>query len=141
MPASQPSCECQAALAPDRKTEDGLKESAKFFQEAAGSFAFLRDVACIKVESPRPVDISPECATMLEKLMLAQVLCKIWCCVRRGGWGGVARGVGCMSLSGPEYTVKWRDSSMPGDHLLHMVCRKCGDVAFKTGLPNSLPPL
>ncbi|GAB4820758.1 hypothetical protein N2152v2_007804 [Parachlorella kessleri] len=62
----------QAALAADRKTEDGLKESAKFFQEAAGSFAFLRDVACLKVESPRPVDISPECATMLEKLMLAQ---------------------------------------------------------------------
>ncbi len=70
---TNPWCEWQAALAADRKTEDGLKESAKFFQEAAGSFAFLRDVACLKVESPRPVDISPECATMLEKLMLAQV--------------------------------------------------------------------
>jgi programmed cell death 6-interacting protein len=46
-------------------------------QEAAGSYAYLRDVACLKVESPRPLDLSPECATMLEKLMLAQV----------GGWG------------------------------------------------------
>lgn len=62
----------QVALAADRKTEEGLKESAKFFQESAGSYAYLRDVACLKVESPRPIDLSPECATMLEKLMLAQ---------------------------------------------------------------------
>lgn len=41
-------------------------------QEAAGSYAYLRDVASVRVEQPRPVDISPECAAMLERLMLAQ---------------------------------------------------------------------
>ena len=41
-------------------------------QEAAGAFANLRDVASLRVEQPRPVDISPECATMLERLCLAQ---------------------------------------------------------------------
>jgi len=41
-------------------------------QEAAGAFAHLRDVASLRVEQPRPVDISPECASMLEKLCLAQ---------------------------------------------------------------------
>lgn len=41
-------------------------------QEAAGAFAHLRDVASLRVEQPRPVDISPECASMLERLCLAQ---------------------------------------------------------------------
>lgn len=41
-------------------------------QEAAGSFAELRDVVSLRVESPRPVDVSPEAANMLEKLCLAQ---------------------------------------------------------------------
>lgn len=41
-------------------------------KEAAGAFANLRDVASLRVEQPRPVDISPECASMLERLCLAQ---------------------------------------------------------------------
>ena len=41
-------------------------------QEAAGAFAHLRDVASLRVEQPRPVDVSPECASMLERLCLAQ---------------------------------------------------------------------
>ena len=41
-------------------------------QEAAGVFAELRDVVSLRVEAPRPVDISPECANMLERLCLAQ---------------------------------------------------------------------
>lgn len=41
-------------------------------QESAGSYAYLRDVACLKVESPRPLDLTPEAASMLEKLMLGQ---------------------------------------------------------------------
>lgn len=41
-------------------------------QEAAGTYAFLRDVACLKLEQPRPLDLTPEAAAMLEKLMLAQ---------------------------------------------------------------------
>lgn len=62
----------QLALACDRKTDQGLKESAKFFQDSAGSFGYLRDAATLKVESPRPLDLTPEAAAMLEKLMLAQ---------------------------------------------------------------------
>ena len=41
-------------------------------QEAAGAFVTLRDGPSLKVEQPRPNDISPECAAMLEKLCLAQ---------------------------------------------------------------------
>lgn len=42
-------------------------------QEAAGAFAFLRDEASMKMDSPRPHDVAPEAAAMLERLMLAQV--------------------------------------------------------------------
>lgn len=41
-------------------------------QEAAGAFAYLRDEASLKMDAPRPVDVSPEAAAMLERLMLAQ---------------------------------------------------------------------
>ena len=41
-------------------------------QEAAGVFGYMRDTAALRVEHPRPVDISPECAGMLERLCLAQ---------------------------------------------------------------------
>lgn len=41
-------------------------------QEAAGVFAALRDGPALHVEAPRPIDISPECAAMLERLCLAQ---------------------------------------------------------------------
>lgn len=62
----------QQALACDRTQDQGMKDAAKKFQEAAGAFAHLRDVAALRVEQPRPVDISPECASMLERLCLAQ---------------------------------------------------------------------
>jgi hypothetical protein len=42
-------------------------------QEAAGVFGELRDTVSLRVEAPRPVDLSPECAHMLERLCLAQV--------------------------------------------------------------------
>ena len=35
-------------------------------------WVLLRDGSSLKVEQPRPIDISPECAAMLEKLCLAQ---------------------------------------------------------------------
>ena len=41
-------------------------------QEAAGAFAALRDGPALHVEAPRPIDLSPECAAMLERLCLAQ---------------------------------------------------------------------
>ena len=50
----------------------GCPTSWALVQEAAGAFAHLRDVAALRVEQPRPVDISPECASMLERLCLAQ---------------------------------------------------------------------
>jgi programmed cell death 6-interacting protein len=62
----------QLALSVDRKTETGAKECSKFFQEAAGAYAHMRDHACLKIDAPRPIDLTFECATMLEKLMLAQ---------------------------------------------------------------------
>ncbi|KAK9820581.1 hypothetical protein WJX72_011897 [[Myrmecia] bisecta] len=62
----------QQAIACDRSSDQGIKDAARRFQEAAGVFAYLRDVVSLKVEAPRPVDISPECAGMLEKLCLAQ---------------------------------------------------------------------
>ena len=43
-----------------------------YLQEAAGAFVQLREGPSLKVEQPRPIDISPECAAMLEKLCLAQ---------------------------------------------------------------------
>ncbi|KDD73159.1 BRO1-like domain-containing protein, partial [Helicosporidium sp. ATCC 50920] len=62
----------QIALACDRKTDAGLKDSARAFQEAAGLFALLKTDASLSVERPSPVDLLPETADMLEKLMLAQ---------------------------------------------------------------------
>ena len=62
----------QLALQCDRKTDGGLKDSARLFQESAGTWAHLRDVACLRLEAPRPVDLGPEAAAMLEKLMLGQ---------------------------------------------------------------------
>ena len=49
------------------------QQSMRVAQEAAGVFGELRDVVSLRVEAPRPVDVSPECANMLERLCLAQV--------------------------------------------------------------------
>jgi hypothetical protein len=35
-------------------------------------FAHLRETEAPKVDAPRPVDITPECCVLMEKLMLAQ---------------------------------------------------------------------
>jgi programmed cell death 6-interacting protein len=44
-----------------------------YSQEAAGVFALLREGEANKVDSPRPTDLTAECVTIMEKLMLAQV--------------------------------------------------------------------
>lgn len=62
----------QRALSTDRKEQGGLIDSARGFQEAAGLFKALSEGSALKLDEPRPVDVSPECASMLEKLMLAQ---------------------------------------------------------------------
>ena len=75
-------------------------------QEAAGTFALLRDSACLKVEAPRPLDLTPEAAAMLERLMLAQAQVGGCACVherRRGCCGcGVVLVGGCHSASPPS---------------------------------------
>ena len=43
-------------------------------------FAYLKEHEASKVDNPRPVDLSPECCSMLEKLMLAQAQ------VSKGEW-------------------------------------------------------
>ncbi|KAL2996070.1 hypothetical protein AAZX31_10G253200 [Glycine max] len=64
----------QIGLSYDRNTVDGRRQASHAFIAAAGSFAFLRDNASLKasVGSSTTVDLSVECAGMLEKLMLAQ---------------------------------------------------------------------
>jgi len=49
-------------------------------------FSHLRDVEANKVDAPRPVDLTPECCTLMERLMLAQA--------QVGGVGGEWGGVG-----------------------------------------------
>jgi len=54
------------------RSEGPRRQRARRRQEAAGMFGELRDNASLRVEAPRPVDIGPECAGMLERLCLAQ---------------------------------------------------------------------
>ncbi|XP_077226675.1 vacuolar-sorting protein BRO1-like [Tasmannia lanceolata] len=61
----------QIALSVDRSSANGLKLACNSFQAAAGAFGFLRDTESGKA-GPATVDVSAECAGMLEKLMLAQ---------------------------------------------------------------------
>lgn len=35
-------------------------------------FSHLKETEASKIDNPRPVDLSPECLSMMEKLMLAQ---------------------------------------------------------------------
>uniref|UniRef100_A0A061S6K1 Programmed cell death 6-interacting protein n=1 Tax=Tetraselmis sp. GSL018 TaxID=582737 RepID=A0A061S6K1_9CHLO len=62
----------QMAISSDRSDPQGVKDACRYFQEAAGAFAYLREHEAMKVENPKPIDITPECTAMLEKLMLAQ---------------------------------------------------------------------
>ncbi|KAF6168949.1 hypothetical protein GIB67_038446 [Kingdonia uniflora] len=62
----------QIAVSADRSSSpNGLKVACNSFMAAAGAFAFLRDNVSMKVQSTT-VDVSSECAGMLERLMLAQ---------------------------------------------------------------------
>ncbi|KAL6193319.1 PREDICTED: ALG-2 interacting protein X [Fragaria vesca subsp. vesca] len=64
----------QIGLSYDRATVDGRRLASHAFIAAAGAFAFLRDNAATKasIGSSTTVDLSVECAGMLERLMLAQ---------------------------------------------------------------------
>lgn len=64
----------QIGLGFDRGGSDGRKDAAQAFIAAAGAFAYLRDTAANKasVGTSTTVDVSVECAGMLERLILAQ---------------------------------------------------------------------
>ncbi|KAK1416088.1 hypothetical protein QVD17_31876 [Tagetes erecta] len=64
----------QIGLACDRSTVDGRRQASHSFIAAAGAFAYLRDNEATKasVGVSTTVDVSVECAGMLERLMLAQ---------------------------------------------------------------------
>ncbi|GAV81161.1 BRO1 domain-containing protein/ALIX_LYPXL_bnd domain-containing protein [Cephalotus follicularis] len=64
----------QIGLSYDRATVEGRRQASHAFISAAGAFAFLRDNAATKasIGSSTTVDLSVECAGMLERLMLAQ---------------------------------------------------------------------
>ncbi|XP_042373931.1 vacuolar-sorting protein BRO1-like [Zingiber officinale] len=63
----------QIALSADRTDAAGLKHACNAFQSAAGAFAYLKDHAAGRASAGgATVDLSVECAAMLEKLMLAQ---------------------------------------------------------------------
>ncbi|KAH1098457.1 hypothetical protein J1N35_015378 [Gossypium stocksii] len=64
----------QIGLSYDRATVEGRRQASHAFIAAAGSFAFLRDNSSTKASmgNSTTVDLSVECAGMLERLMLAQ---------------------------------------------------------------------
>ncbi|XVE84849.1 hypothetical protein DITRI_Ditri17bG0045600 [Diplodiscus trichospermus] len=64
----------QIGLSYDRATVDGRRQASHAFIAATGAFAFLRDNASTKASlgNSTTVDLSVECAGMLERLMLAQ---------------------------------------------------------------------
>eukprot|EP00200_Dunaliella_tertiolecta_P017215 CAMPEP_0202411634 /NCGR_PEP_ID=MMETSP1128-20130828/22377_1 /ASSEMBLY_ACC=CAM_ASM_000463 /TAXON_ID=3047 /ORGANISM="Dunaliella tertiolecta, Strain CCMP1320" /LENGTH=780 /DNA_ID=CAMNT_0049017371 /DNA_START=116 /DNA_END=2454 /DNA_ORIENTATION=- len=62
----------QQGLACDRTTPDGLITASKHFQEAAGLYAFIQEAEANKVDAPKPQDLSADCLSVMEKLMLAQ---------------------------------------------------------------------
>ncbi|KAK9276718.1 hypothetical protein L1049_006254 [Liquidambar formosana] len=64
----------QIGLTYDRSSSEGRRQASHAFIAAAGAFALLRDNAATKASmgSSTTVDVSVECAGMLERLMLAQ---------------------------------------------------------------------
>lgn len=64
----------QIGLSFDRSTVEGRRQAVHNFSSAAGAFAYLRDRLAVKAAAggSATVDVSIECAGMLERLMLAQ---------------------------------------------------------------------
>lgn len=64
----------QIALSADRTSPAGLRQACNGFQSAAGAFAMLREAVAPKLAAigGATIDLSVECAGMLERLLLAQ---------------------------------------------------------------------
>ncbi|GMH40651.1 hypothetical protein BSKO_08555 [Bryopsis sp. KO-2023] len=68
----------QQGVGKDKNSPEGCKEAAQAFQEAAGAFVRVKDVV-LKMENPRPTDLSVEALNFFEKLMLAQAQETAYC--------------------------------------------------------------
>lgn len=82
----------QIGLAVDRSTVEGRKQAVYNFVTAAGVFAYLRDNVAVKAAAggSATVDVSVECAGMLERLMLAQAQeCVFETSIAKGSTPGV----------------------------------------------------
>lgn len=98
----------QIGLSYDRSTVEGRRLAVQAFIGAAGAFAYLRDNAAAKASmgSSTTVDVSVECAGMLERLMLAQAQeCVFENTIAKGSTPGV-----CAKISrqvGLYYEEAW----------------------------------
>lgn len=82
----------QIGLSFDRSTVEGRKQAVHNFATAAGVFAYLRDNVAVKAAGggSATVDLSVECAGMLERLMLAQAQeCVFETTIAKGSTPGV----------------------------------------------------
>lgn len=61
----------QKGAVQNRETQEGYKSAIQYFQESAGAFSLAREVA-LKVDNPKPSDLTSNFLTFAEKLMLAQ---------------------------------------------------------------------
>ncbi|KAF8390062.1 hypothetical protein HHK36_024583 [Tetracentron sinense] len=82
----------QISLSFDRSSIDGCRQASRSFIASAGAFALLRDSSSMKasVGQLTTLDISVECAGMLERLMLAQAQeCVFESTIAKGSTPGV----------------------------------------------------
>ncbi|CAO2825563.1 unnamed protein product [Amaranthus hypochondriacus] len=82
----------QIGLSFDRTSVEGRKQAVHNFVTAAGVFAYLRDNVSVKAAAggSATVDVSVECAGMLERLMLAQAQeCVFETSISKGSTPGV----------------------------------------------------
>lgn len=102
----------QIGLSSDRSAVEGRRQASHSFIAAAGAYAFLRDNVAMKasVGSSRTLDVSVECAGMLERLMLAQAQeCVYENTIAKGSSAGV-----CAKIS--------RQVRMQTGFLIYLLC-------------------
>ncbi|KAJ8447630.1 hypothetical protein Cgig2_031684 [Carnegiea gigantea] len=91
----------QIGLSFDRSTVEGRKQAVHNFATAAGVFAYLRDNVAVKAAGggSATVDLSVECAGMLERLMLAQAQeCVFETTIAKGSTPGVCSKIARQEL-------------------------------------------
>jgi programmed cell death 6-interacting protein len=66
------SCCSEIASTVQLDQEDGLKQAAKLYQQAAGCFSYIRDNSLTATRSDCTSDLYPEALTLFISIMLAQ---------------------------------------------------------------------